>query len=128
MKNMDPRYLPIQWAHWIETRQEFMARVGWCGPGLSDQETVDEYRAMLVAMKRDCTVPGMAWTLGTAYNTLMRDRQRLRIANARRGGKCFPLRMFAHKGKLMTCQQVADQEGCGYNTAYYRLTMGRWAA
>lgn len=121
---------PIKYTEWLVSRLEFMARTGWLtGAGLcrlSADDFVAEYRTMLIALKKDCTVTGIAYTLGSTYSTIMKDRKRLGIANTRRGGKCVPQRLFSHDNRLMTCQQVADLNGCCYATAYARLTMGVW--
>ena len=124
---------PIKYTEWLVSRLEFMARIGWLSnraiaPIFNDDDFVSEYREMLIALKKDCTVKGMAYTLGSTYSTIMKDRKRLGIANARRGGKCVPQRLFSHRNQLMTCQQVADLNGCCYATAYARLTMGVWIA
>ena len=119
---------PIKYTEWIESRHMFMDRIGWTREELNGDDFVAQYRAMLIALKKDCTVTGIAYTLGSTYSTIMKDRKRLGIANARRGGKCVPQRLFSHNNKLMTCQQVADLNGCCYATAYARLTIGRWIA
>ena len=128
---MNPK--PIKYTEWLESRREFMARVRWVSNGtispiFNDDDFVAEYREMLIELKKDCTVTGIANTLGSTYSTIMKDRKRLGIANARRGGKCVPQRLFSHNNQLMTCQQVADLNGCCYATAYARLTMGVWIA
>ena len=121
-------YKPIKYTEWLESRREFMLRIGWINKErMYDTEFPNEYRAMLIALKKDCTVTGIAYTLGSTYATIMKDRKRLGIANARRGGKCVPQRLFSHNNRLMTCQQVANLNGCCYATAYARLTMGVWA-
>lgn len=108
-----------------------MALIGWLSnraiaPIFNDDDFVTEYRAMLIALKKDCTVRGIAYTLGTSYSSLMKDRQFLGITALTRGGTQVPPRYFVHNNQLMTCQQVADLHGCCYSTAYRRLTIGEW--
>lgn len=121
---------PIKYTEWLESRREFSERAGWLSGvelcRLYDAEFVAEYRAMLIALKKDCTVRGIAYTLGSTYSTIMKDRQFLGITAMTRGGTQVPPRLFSHNNKMMTCQQVADLNGCCYATAYARLTMGRW--
>lgn len=135
---------PIKYTEWLSSRREFMARIGWLSikPGLystystsnyafyraRDFAFEEEYRAMLIALKKDCTVRGIAYTLGSTYSTIMKDRQFLGITALTRGGTQVPPRLFSHNNKMMTCQQVADLNGCCYATAYARLTIGRWIA
>lgn len=122
---MNPK--PIKYTEWIESRREFMARIGWTREELNDDDFVAEYRAMLIALKKACTIQGMAYTLGSTAPTIRRDRLLLGICATKRGGNNRNVRLYSHNNKLMTCQQVADFEGCGYNTAYARLNRGVWA-
>jgi len=122
---MNPK--PIKYTEWLESRREFMARIGWTDAELSDDAFIPEYRAMLIALKKACTVQGMAYTLGSTAPTVMNDRQLLGILARSRGGSNVPVRLYSHNNKMMTCQQVADFEKCGYNTAYARLNKGVWA-
>lgn len=123
---------PIKYEEWLASRLEFMARIGWLTGvelcRLSGDEFTAEYRAMLIALKKDCTVRGIAYTLGSTYSTIMKDRQFLGITALTRGGTQVPPRLFSHNNKMMTCQQVADLNGCCYATAYRRLTLGEWIA
>ena len=122
---------PIKYTAWLESRREFMARIGWLsGDGLcrlTADNFVAEYRAMLIALKKACTIQGMAYTLGSTAPTIRRDRLLLGICATKRGGNNRNVRLYSHNNKLMTCQQVADFEGCGYNTAYARLNRGVWS-
>lgn len=119
---------PIKYTEWLESRHYFMDRIGWTREELNGDDFVAEYRAMLIALKKDCTVRGIAYTLGTSYSSLMKDRQFLGITALTRGGTQVPPRYFVHNNQLMTCQQVADLHGCCYATAYRRLTLGEWIA
>ena len=122
---------PIKYTEWLESRREFMARIGWLSsraiaPIFNDDDFVAEYRAMLIALKKECTVTGVAAILGSAFSTIQKDRQRLGITAETIRGKQVPPRYFIHNNKPMTCQQIADLHGCCYSTAYARLTMGEW--
>lgn len=119
---------PTKYTDWLSSRREFMARIGWTDEGMYDAEFPNEYRAMLIALKKDCTVRGIAYTLGSTAATIHKDRERLGIRAKKRGGVQRKHRLFSHANKLMTCQQVADLNGCCYATAYRRLTLGEWIA
>ena len=123
MKHSPSRFTKL----WIATRREFMGRIGWTSVELTDTEFVAEYRAMLIALKKECTGNGMAYVLGSTAQTLINDRKMMGIIARKRGGSNVPIRLFSHKNKLMSCQQVAASEGCSYNAAYARLTKGVWA-
>jgi hypothetical protein len=123
---MNPK--PIKYTAWIESRREFMVRIGWTDAELLNDEFISEYRVMLIALKKACTIQGIAYTLGSTAPTIRRDRILLGICATKRGGNNRNVRLYSHDNKLMTCQQVADFEGCGYNTAYARLNRGGWIA
>lgn len=107
---------------WLESRIDFMKMVGWAE---SYTDPVNEYRAMLIALKKDCTNDGIGYMLCTTGKTIITDRSILGLT-AKKGGANRKTRMFSHRGKLLSCEQVAKKEGCCYNTAYGRLTKGIW--
>lgn len=118
---------PIKYTEWLESRREFMARIGWLSRvDVNAIFLAEEYRAMLIALKKECTVQGIASTLGSSWATIRNDRKLLGITAERRGGAQRKNRLFSYNNKLMTCQEIADLNGCCYDTAYGRLTRGGW--
>lgn len=119
---------PKWWERWLESRKKFIALIGWTPASfeLSETQAVAEYRAMLVALKKECTCRGIATMLDSTEPTIRRDRKFLGVVAPQHGGRQRPMRLFNFDGRQLTCQEIADLEKCKYQTAYYRLTKGDW--
>lgn len=113
--------------HWLRTRKEMLMQIGWVEPENMHffWNINDEYKAMLAALSKDCQLQEIAGLFKVSVGTIQRDKYMLGLTKKTPGGSNRKKRMFAYKGQLLTCAEIAALEGVGYNTAYNWLTNGR---
>jgi hypothetical protein len=113
--------------HWLRTRKEMLMQIGWIEPESLHffWNIPDEYRAMLAALSKECQLQEIADIFRCSVGTIQLDKKRAGLTKATPGGSNRKKRMFAYKGQLLPCAEIAALEGVGYDTAYNWLTKGR---
>lgn len=106
---------------WLDSRMEHVLRIGWV-----ERKDIrffwnaaDEYKAMLIALSKDCPLKEVAFVLGLSWETLRRDREILGILGVHGGPR--RKRMYWFCGESLSCDDIAIRTGTNYNTAYARL-------